>query len=247
VDLSSPQRGDLIPDTCPAVIQWTIQVNDNSGPFDPHLGLAMFSVDFVQDPANPELFDIPLPAAVPPPMAGFSPPAGLGKPAGYLGTPVGEPGQRNIAQIGGAQNTLGAPGAIMGQDVNVDGGVSLSGWQVVAIGSFDVPTTHGEYTFRVESAVANVLEAIHPPPQFSPTSEIPVLISRDSFSFTVVCAGDLNGDDQIDLSDYTLFIQAFHSSCGAPQYDPLADLNCDCAVDFSDATIFFQVFQTSCP
>jgi hypothetical protein len=55
VDLSSPQNGLQIPDTCgPAgnreyKIDWTIEVVDGSDSPHPHHGLAMISVDLLQD------------------------------------------------------------------------------------------------------------------------------------------------------------------------------------------------------
>lgn len=245
---SSPQAGQEIPSTCAVQIEWRIEVADGSWELDPHEGLAMISVDLVQDQDNPELFDIPSAAGVPAGMEGFAPPNGIGNPAGYAGTPVGEPGQNNLLQIGGAQNTFGVAGTAMGLDIDVDPGVGQSDWQTVAAGSFDLPTTPGQYTFRIESAVANVLDAVHNPPQFSPASEVEVAVLAGTFTFKVACAGDLNGDGWVNVGgDFPLFAAAYPSYCGAENYDPLADLNCDCVVNVQDFTLFTTLLGTQCP
>jgi hypothetical protein len=255
VDLSSPQNGLQIPDTCgPAgnreyKIDWTLQVVDGSGSLDPHQGLAMISVDLVQDEGNPELFDIPPADGVPGAVLGFAPPAGIGNPAGYTGTQVGEPGARNLLQIGGAQNTLGVAGNTMGLDVDVDANVGGGDWQVVASGSFDLPTGIGSYLFRIDdqTMMANVLDVVHSPPQHSEVSEIPLVITRGSIGFEVVYGGDMNGDCVVNVTDMTLFAAALNSTPGAPNWNPLADLDCGGVVNITDFTIFTSRFGTSCP
>jgi hypothetical protein len=255
VDLWSPQNGLQIPDTCgPAgsgqySIEWTIEVVDGSSPLDPHLGLAMISVDLVQDEANPELFDIPPADGVPGAMLGFAPPAGIGNPAGYTGTQVGEAGARNLLQVGGAQNTLGAAGNTMGLDINVDANVGIGDWQVVASGSFDLPTGIGTYVFRMDeqTIMANVLDVVHSPPEHSEVSEIPLVITRGSISFEVVYGGDMNGNCVVIVADLTLFIAALNSTPGAPNWNPLADLNCSGVVNINDFTILAGRYGTQCP
>jgi alpha-tubulin suppressor-like RCC1 family protein len=54
--------------------------------------------------------------------------------------------------------------------------------------------------------------------------------------------GDLNGDNVIDMSDFSPFAEAFGSSSGASNWNPAADLNCDGVVDIQDFSLFAQDF-----
>jgi hypothetical protein len=47
-------------------------------------------------------------------------------------------------------------------------------------------------------------------------------------------AGDVNGDNVVDLSDFSELATAFGSSAGESNWDPNADLNCDGVVDMTD-------------
>ena len=108
LSLTSPSNGTYVP--AGSTVQWTITATVSSGD---NLGLAMIAVDFTQDAANAVLFDIPAAQGVPAAMAcfdrsaGISNPIGPGMASGYCGTPVGTLGEKNLAQIGGAQNVFG--------------------------------------------------------------------------------------------------------------------------------------------
>ena len=55
--------------------------------------------------------------------------------------------------------------------------------------------------------------------------------------------GDLNGDNEVDFSDFLIFVAAFNKRVGEDGYNPKADLNGDNAVDFSDFLIFVDNFE----
>jgi len=58
----------------------------------------------------------------------------------------------------------------------------------------------------------------------------------------VLLPGDLNGDNVVDLNDFSLFAAAFGSAPGASSWNPAADLNCDGVVDMNDFSLFAQDF-----
>ena len=180
-------------------IDWTIRAFVSE---EANNGLALISVDLEQDPANPELFDIPPGDSAPAGMEDFDRPDGLTNPvqgdpwgSGYGGIQAGDEGQRNLSQIGGSQNTFGVRGpclgpnqdVCLGQDVHVDEGVgqSLSG-QVMATGSFNAPATNGTYTFYIESAIANTLDQMYQHPLgVTPVKSAKINILKPGFSFHV--------------------------------------------------------------
>jgi|GEM_PF-2557425 len=196
VDLVSPQNGLSVAPGQP--IDWTISARVSTMG---HCGLAMIAVDLVQDPANPELFDLTPAGSTPLGMLGFDRPGGFANPnradpwsSGYGGTPSGPKGARNLRQIGGAQNTfgvkpmaLGLNGDILvGQDIDVDTGVGQQpGGQVIAAGSFVAPQTQGIYLFQIESAVANVVTEVNAPPLESRVKAVPVALRKRVFGFYV--------------------------------------------------------------
>lgn len=55
-------------------------------------------------------------------------------------------------------------------------------------------------------------------------------------------AGDVNGDDKVDVKDVFLVYKAFGSSSGSPNWNPLADLNGDGNVDVKDVFIVAKNF-----
>jgi len=122
-ELTSPSHGSWVP--IGGSVDWTIIVTVSSGD---NLGLALVSIDLLQDPANPMLFDLPPADGIPDEMSCFDRSAGIANPvpegfvSGYRGTPIGTAGQRNLVQIGGAQNTFGAEAGGIGLDVDVGPG-----------------------------------------------------------------------------------------------------------------------------
>lgn len=54
--------------------------------------------------------------------------------------------------------------------------------------------------------------------------------------------GDLNGDNGVNIIDFSLLNAAFGSMEGAPNYNPLADINCDGGVNIIDISILNASF-----
>jgi hypothetical protein len=245
-------------------VDWTIKIAVSTSD---NYGLALVSGDLVQAAANPAKFDVPAgnPASIPAAIAVFNRPAGIANPgeggaaSGFIGVQRGTAGQKNLVQIGGAQNTFGsamAPGSGIGENAIVSPGIGQGSPQLVLSGSFPAPATLGTYTFSVQNALANVLLSVGVPPQFSQCSAATVDLSGASFTFTVGpsgCAGDLNCDGQINFGDINPFVlylsnfaawQAAYVGCNPAN----GDINCDGtfgAGSFSDINPFVAL-MTQC-
>lgn len=218
LSLASPQNGTTV--AAGSTVNWSISFTVSSGN---NQGLALLATDLVQNPANPAFFNLTPAASVPAPMANFSRPAGISNPGetnpttGYVGVLRGDPGAKNLIQIGGAQNTFGQsrpPGSGIAENAIVVGGVGQSGSVVLASGSFGAPSTAGTYAFNLANAVANVLTQVNTPPAFSPVVNAPVTLGAGSFAFTVGepnCPGDLDGSNSVDISDLALLLSQFGS------------------------------------
>jgi len=164
-------------------------------------GLAMFSVDLVQDPGNPDFFDMPAGNRAPNPMKGFDRPKGITNPieedpwgSGYGGISDGPYGAKNVIQIGGMQNTFGIKGPCLGPSydictgrdnvVDADIGQNAAG-RIIATGEFNAPDTPGLYFFNLENAMANTLEQVNNPPAVSTVKMAPVVIFKPHIADTV--------------------------------------------------------------
>ncbi len=263
--LESTQDGQTV--SAGATIDWTIKVEVSTGD---NFGLALIATDLVHDAANPEKFDIP-PAdigSIDATMQQFSRPLGISNPGeggattGYIGVQRGTTGEMILKQIGGGVNTFGAAGTVMGTDPNVPPGVGQSGPQIVASGSFPAPSTGGTYTYQLDNAIANVLDAINTPPDFSPVSAATVDTAGGSFSFTVqagpsVCLGDLNCDGQAGFGDINPFVQllvdgypawsAAYPGCPGENGDlnQNGDYGQDGSPDFGDINPFVELLTTN--
>ena len=191
-------------------------------------------------------------------MVNFSRPAGITNPGeggattGYIGVQRGAEGQKNLIQIGGAQNTFGEalpPGTGMGENANVVGGIGQgANAQLVAQGQFNAPSAPGTYTFRIQNGLANVLTAVNPPPDFSPVVQATVNLAPASISFTVsqYRLADMNCDGNVDGFDIQPFVLALTNPSGYQQQYPncdlmLGDCNGDGGVDGFDIQAFVDV------
>jgi len=184
-------------------------------------GLALISMDLVQDPTNPELFNLPPGDSAPAGVEGFDRPRGLTNPvqenpwgSGYGGTPVGVAGRRDLAQIGGSQNTFGVRGPClgpnndicMGRDPNIYEGICQApAGRLIATGSFNAPATNGTYTFFIDSAIANTLDIVPPHPLgVTPVLPAKVNLLKPDFSFHVSDNPSPGETDFPDLSPRSL-------------------------------------------
>lgn len=188
--LSSQQANTTVPPG--ATIDWEISAEVSTGD---NLGLALISVDLVQDAINPELFDIPTgdrPTG-PDGMDKFDRPLGISNPdaagtgSAYGGTQIGAAGAMDLVQIGGAQNNFGETFSGVLEDATIEGAVGQGqGGRVIATGSFLAPAGVGTYTFDLENGVANTLLDVSTPPAYSRVSAATVdVLTSGSFSFTV--------------------------------------------------------------
>jgi hypothetical protein len=235
-----------------ASVQWSISFTVSGGD---NLGLALAAVNLLQDPANPALFDIPV-GTRPQGMQDFDRPDGISNPgpggvgSAYGGTPVGATGAKNLVQIGGAQNTFGVAGDGIGLDFDVRGGVGQGGPEILAAGSFPAPATFGVYIFSLGSPIANTLNEIVPPPDFSPVSAATASISSGSVTFTVAlhATGDMNCDCVVNFDDINPFVLALSDPAAYSAAYPDCDiLNADCDhdgdVDFDDMNPFIALLS----
>ncbi len=246
VSLTSPQDGQLL--AAGAEVQWQISVTVSDSD---NAGLALLSCDLVQGASNAQFFDIPPAVGVPAGMEGFSRPDGVSNPgesdplSGYGGVQRGTAGARNLVQIGGGQNTLGIalpPGTGLAESAVVLAGVGQSGPVIVASGAFAAPPTCGEYEFELSQVVANVLTAVHEPPNASPVARAQVQLASPSLGFTVGLLGDSDGDGDVDLADLSTVLQAFGVCEGEPGYDPAGDLDASGCVNLADLSLLLSNF-----
>jgi hypothetical protein len=252
VSLSSPQNGQTV--TAGATISWTISFSVSTGN---NQGLALLVTDLVQDDANPAFLDIPLAGGVPVGMTNFSRPAGISNPGeagptGYVGVRRGTAGQRNLIQIGGAQNTFGVarpPGSGAAENATVTAGVGQSGSVTLATGSFPAPSVVGSYTFSLTNAIANVLEQVNAPPSISPVGQAAISLTAPSITFTVgspsPCPGDVTGDRIVDLSDLAALLSQYGSTA-CPTCTGDIEGNDD-DVDLNDLSLLLSNFGNTCP
>ena len=230
-------------------VDWELAITAYPG----HEGLAAFCADLVQDASNPAQFDLPPadPASLPPDMAGFNWPAGIANPpegggaSGYFGVQRGTPGERNLVQLGGAQNSFGIPGITMGTDADVEADVGHP--SIVAMsGSFPVQREPGEYVFHLTHVAANVFEQVNAAPASSPAHPTVVLTSAIGISF-VSCIGDIDHDGSVGLSDLAALTGSAYGTCeGDPDYDPEVDLNADGCIDLADLSELMGNYGINC-
>jgi hypothetical protein len=253
--LESPSHNQTVaPGTA---ITWTLKASVSTGD---NVGLALFAVDLVQDPNNPAFFDLPpgTAASIPTALQKFNRPAGITNPgeggaaSGYIGVQRGTVGQKNLVQIGGAQNTFGQAGTGFATDPVVVGGIGQSGAQILLTGTFNAPATGGVYKFNLANAIANVLTTVNTPPNFSPVTRATSSVTGGVVQFTVstgpkVCKGDMNCDGVVDFKDINPFVAILSGS--TPCLAANADCNNDGVIDFKDINPFVALLSggTTCP
>ncbi|MCD6336271.1 MAG: T9SS type A sorting domain-containing protein, partial [Candidatus Latescibacteria bacterium] len=70
-------------------------------------------------------------------------------------------------------------------------------------------------------------------------------ISDGTFRMEVVLPGDFNGDGQVNLSDFSLFVGYYGSTAGDADFDSLYDLDGDGKIGLSDFSIFAGNYGSS--
>ncbi|HVP11142.1 MAG TPA: dockerin type I domain-containing protein [Phycisphaerae bacterium] len=248
VSLSSPSNGTVVPHG--HLIQWTIKTTVSTGD---NMGLALIVANLEQNPDNPQLIDLS-PGIRPDGMLDFDRPRGLSNPggegqnSGYGGTPTGNVGATNLAQIGGGQNTFGVPGSHFGQDVDVEAGIGQGpDGQIIAMGSFPAPSVPGPYTFALRNTVANTLLTIHPAPDFSLVGAAEVALEPAEITFTVCRSGDVDGDGKVSVEgDVPAFVRLLLGTSNDGDYARCAaDANDDGSIDGQDVQSFVNALLTA--
>ncbi len=246
LSLSSPQSGDIVQPG--GTVNWSIKCTVEAGN---NAGLALACVDLVQASANPAKFDIPPASAVPAAMGKFSRPAGISNAGennattGYIGVQRGATGQKNLHQIGGAQNTMGQArpaGSGIAESAGVISGVGQGGGVTLASGSFIAPATPGVYTFQLENAIANVLTSVAAPPQISSVARAQTTLAAPTITFivgTTACdACDVNCDGASNGRDIQRFVRSLQPSPPPPCSPCAGNMNATGGVTVADIAPF---------
>ncbi|MFK7925208.1 MAG: malectin domain-containing carbohydrate-binding protein [Bacteroidia bacterium] len=63
--------------------------------------------------------------------------------------------------------------------------------------------------------------------------------------FAVLLAGDVDGDNDVDINDFTLFSAAYLSADGDPNFNPSADFDCNGVINLQDFTLLSPQFNTT--
>jgi hypothetical protein len=72
--------------------------------------------------------------------------------------------------------------------------------------------------------------------------QVTVASGSSSAVDVTLLAGDVNGDNVVDLSDFSELAGAFGSDAGTANWDSNADLNCDGVVDVTDFSLLAANF-----
>lgn len=248
VSLSSASDGQVVAPG--ATVAWSIDFTVSAGDND---GLALLIADLVQDPGNPQLFDLPPADGVPAGMLNFSRPDGICNPGelnpttGYPGVQRGTPGAMNLRQIGGSQNTFGValpPGTGVAENAIVIGAIGQGAPERLASGSFAAPSACGAYTLSLENVRGNVLAQRNDPPDFSPAVRATITGSNTSITFIVGVLGDIDGNGGVDLGDLSVLLSNFGTPSGATY--AMGDIDGDGDIDLGDLSVVLANFGQSC-
>jgi len=72
-------------------------------------------------------------------------------------------------------------------------------------------------------------------------------ITLRNFQPAADCPGDIDGDNDVDISDLASLLAAFGSFAGDPAYNPDTDFDGDGDVDLTDLSTVLVLFGTTCP
>lgn len=238
-------------------IEWTIRF-DVIG-VQANYGVALIATDFVVEPNCPGAVTLAPGDSIPQELAGFSYPTGLSSVnesgnSAFLGTPRPiDNCHVSVYRVGGGQNTIGTawdasydPNQIAisvgKRDPNDPNDPNQ--WQVLASGSFELPTDVGLYQFNLQSHIANLLTT-NAEPWGIASATTDVLLAKNGIH-VLVCQGDLNGNGQVDSTDLAVVLSHIGTSSGATLAD--GDIDGDGDVDSTDLSIVLgQIGLDCCP
>ncbi|MCE9560091.1 MAG: dockerin type I repeat-containing protein [Armatimonadetes bacterium] len=110
------------------------------------------------------------------------------------------------------------------QPINADGNISFDLGAILTPGNYDVRIFGETWLKQRHSSIAVTAEGVGIPP-------------------TNLTNGDVNGDNVVDLTDYTRLLAAFNTITGDFNFSRFADLNKDGVVDLTDYTILVLNFN----
>lgn len=217
-----------------AIVPWSLSVALSA---DDNEGLALALVDLVQEEGHPAEIALPSAGGAPGGLAHFDVPQGFANPGsgalpgGFGGSQIQVPGQGFLLQIGGAQNTFGTPGNLMGKQSNVLTGVARGKEILLAQGSFEAPHASGTYRLSLANAIANTLVRREAATGHWRVEAALAVVDSGSISFTVETGApelfvraDTNLDGTVNISDASTILG--HLFLGSP-----ASLGCQAAAD----------------
>lgn len=76
------------------------------------------------------------------------------------------------------------------------------------------------------------------------SSSVALSSGSNPVSFGTLLAGDIDGDNDVDINDFTLFSAAFLSSTGDNNFNPAADFDCNGQIDINDFSLLSPQFNT---
>lgn len=229
-------------------VSWQLSASVTNSSLD----LGFIAIDLEADSDNPA--PIPFEQGVAgADFAQFEPPFGFARlNADDTSAFGGDADNCGLRDIGGGQNTMGLASvdARFGQMVDPAPGIGLSGWAVVAEGSFVMPSAPGVYVVRINRAGATVLGSIPIAGFATPVRTAETECVSGEVTITANCIADVggfeteggvSGDGILDLIDITVFVNGFMA------LDPVtADMNDDGIFDLTDITIFITAFVNGC-
>ena len=149
-----------------------------------------------------------------------------------------------------AANVRSGPGTVYpvltrflrGTELEIKGRNREGTWLAVALPD----NRQGWIALSIVETVVDVdsLPEIESPPTPTPR---PTATPRDGQPPGLIYpTGDINRDCVVDIFDYNLWVEAYDSSAGDPNYNPNADLNGDGTVDGVDYVILNNHFEETC-
>lgn len=107
-----------------------------------------------------------------------------------------------------------------------------------SIGSYSA-TISAEGTFEIEVTEFGTYDIYVKVEGYLATSisDTEVAVGLNILDFGSIQAGDLNGDNGVNIIDFSILNGAFGTSSGDSNFNPIADLNCDGGVNIVDVSI----------
>ena len=122
--------------------------------------------------------------------------------------------------------------------IGPDGPEASGGWLNSSFNLHEIPGFALNDVFRIRFEVGDIGAGSVVEAGFDDI-KIDVLICDDG----PVCVGDFNGDNQVNISDFSSFLVVFGTTCSGC----VEDIDGSGVIDIADFSAFLVVFGTSCP